>query len=66
MSPSATKVALGRQTSCLRMSGGGEVVVGTDVEGTVFVIVACTRALKAFSEERSRATSNGNIEEASG
>ena len=66
MSPSATKVALGRQTSCLRVSRGGEVAVGTDIEGTVFMIVACIRAPKAFSEGRSRAMSNRDIEEASG
>ena len=40
--------------------------VGTDIEGTVFMIVACIRAPKAFSEGRSRAMSNRDIEEASG
>ena len=66
MSPSAANITLGRQTSCLRMSGGREVAVGTDVEGTVFAIVACTRVLKAFGESRSGATSNGDVEETSG
>ena len=40
--------------------------MGTDVEGTVFAIVACTRALKAFSESGTGATSNGDVEEMSG
>ena len=48
------------------MSRGREVTVGTDILGTVFSIVACTRAPKAFGEEGSGMTSNGNIEEASG
>ena len=65
MSPSAAKVALGRQTSSLRMSGGREVTVRTDVLGAVFLIVTCTRAPKTFGEGRSGAMSNGDIEEAS-
>ena len=65
MFPLAAKVALGRQTSGLRMSRGGEVTVRTDVLGAVFSIVTCIRAPKAFSEGRSGAISDGNIEEAS-
>ena len=49
MSPAATKVALGRQTRSLRVSGGGDVAVWADVEGTIFAIVTCTKAPKAFS-----------------
>ena len=66
MSPSAAKVALGRQTSGLRMSRGGKVTVRTDVLGAIFSIVTCTRAPKAFSKGGSGATSNRDIEEASG
>ena len=39
--------------------------VGTDVEGAVLTIVTCARAPKAFSESRSGAMSDGDIEEAS-
>ena len=39
--------------------------MGTDIEGTVFTIVAHTRAPKALGEGGSRATSDGNIEETS-
>ena len=63
MSPSATKVALGGQTSSLRVSGSGEVAVGTDVEGAVLMIVTCARAPKAFSERGSRATGDRDIKE---
>ena len=38
----------------------------TDVLETVFSILTCTRAPKAFSKGRSEATSDGDIEEASG
>ena len=49
MSPSAAKVALGSKTSGLRVSWGGGVAMGADVEGTVFAIVTCTMAPKALS-----------------
>ena len=64
MSPSATKVTLGGQTSSLRVSRGGEMAVGTGVEGAVLAIVTCARAPKAFGESRSGATKDGDIEEA--
>ena len=48
MSPSAAKVALGRQTRGLRVSWGGGMAVRADVEGTVFTIVTCTMAPKTF------------------
>ena len=38
----------------------------TDVLGAIFLIVTCTRALKAFGKGGSRVTSNGDIEEVSG
>ena len=40
--------------------------MGADVEGTIFVIVTCARALKALGEGGSGATSDGNVEETSG
>ena len=36
-----------------------------DIEGTVFSIVTCTMAPKAFGQGRSGAASDGNIKEAS-
>ena len=39
MSPSATYVALGGQTSSLRVSGSGEVAMRADIEGAVLAIV---------------------------
>ena len=64
MSPSATKVALGGQTSSLRVSGSGEVAMGAGVEGTVLTIVTCARAPKALGERRSRVTRDRDVEEA--
>ena len=40
--------------------------MGTDVERAVLTIVTCARAPKALGEGGSGATSDGNIEEASG
>ena len=57
---------MGGQTSSLRVSGSGEVAMGTDVERAVLTIVTCARAPKALGEGGSGATSDGNIEEASG
>ena len=64
MSPSATKVALGGQTSSLRASGSGKVAMRAGVEGTVLMIVTCARAPKAFGERGSRVTGDRDIEEA--
>ena len=52
------------QTSSLRVSGGGDVAVGTDVEGAVLTIVTCARAPKALSEHGGGATRDGYIKEA--
>ena len=56
---------MGGQTSSLRVSRSGEVAMGTDVEGAVLTIVTCARAPKALGKSRSRATRDGDIEEAS-
>ena len=56
---------MGGQTSSLRVSGSREMAMGADIEGVVLVIVTCASALKALSEGRSRAKSDGDIEEAS-
>ena len=43
---------MGGQTSSLRVSGSGEVAMGTNVEGAVLAIVTCARAPKALGEGR--------------
>ena len=63
MSPLAAWVALGGQTSSLRVSRGGELAVGADVERTVLTIVTCARAPKALSKGGSGATRDGDIKE---
>ena len=66
MSPATAKVALDRQTSSLRVSGGGYVTVRADIFGTVFSIVTSTRALKKFGKKGSGLVSDRDVKEASG
>ena len=61
MSPLATKVTLGGQTSSLRVSWSGEVAVRAGVEGAVLAIVTCARAPKALSECGGGATRDGDV-----
>ena len=54
---------MGGQTSSLRVSGGGGVTVGADVEGAILAIVTCARAPKTIGERGSRATRDGYVKE---
>ena len=65
MSPLATKVTLGGQTSSLRVSRSREVAMRADVEGTVLTIVTCARAPKAFSEREGGAARDGDVKKVS-
>ena len=66
MSPATEKVALDRQTSGLRVSGGGNITVRAVVLGAVFLIVTSTRAPKTFGKEGNGLASDWDIKEASG
>ena len=50
----------------MRVSGSGEVAMGTDVEEAVLMKVTCARAPKALGESGSRAARDRDVEEASG
>ena len=66
VSPATAKVALDRQTSGLRVSGGGDITVRADIFRAVFSIVTSTRAPKTFGEKGSGLASDWNVKEASG
>ena len=51
MSPATAKVALDRQTSGLRVTGSGEMAVGTDIVGAIFLIMTSTKTPKTLSKE---------------
>ena len=58
ISPMTAKIALGRQTSSLRVSWHGKITVGVHVVGAVLSIMASTKTPKALSEKESRAMSD--------
>ena len=60
MSPLTTKVALDRETSCLRMTGGGNMAMGANIIGTVLSIMTCTMTSKTLGEGRCGAAMNGD------
>ena len=66
VSPATAKVTLDRQTSSLRVSGGGDITVRAVVFRAVFLIVNSTRAPKTFGKKGSRLASDWDVEEASG